>query len=144
MFLLWFYFLGGFPEPPRGVNEKDCLLPVSPLVEVEMMRIDNVLSNFGDSSGEAPPLLPHQTPQRIKTCKKRTLTRHLLNYIIIKSACPKEISQEGLLKGELPVTPVGTWGRGQISPSYPCHFSCLSFSCVWVTSFVASPQVGSV
>ncbi|XP_037329193.2 shugoshin 1 isoform X2 [Pungitius pungitius] len=57
-------------EPPRGVNEKDCLLAVSPLVEVEMMRIDNVLSNFGDSSGEAPPLLPHPTPQRIKTCKK--------------------------------------------------------------------------
>ncbi|XP_031710043.1 shugoshin 1 isoform X2 [Anarrhichthys ocellatus] len=57
-------------EPPRGVKEKDCLLPVSPLVEVEMMRIDNVLSNFGDSSGEAPPLLPHQTPQRIKMCKK--------------------------------------------------------------------------
>ncbi|KAL6099813.1 sgo1 [Pungitius sinensis] len=60
-------------EPPRGVNEKDCLLAVSPLVEVEMMRIDNVLSNFGDSSGEAPPLLPHPTPQRIKTCKKRGL-----------------------------------------------------------------------
>ncbi|KAM8841438.1 shugoshin 1 isoform 2-T2 [Spinachia spinachia] len=57
-------------EPPRGVREKDCLLPVSPLVEVEMMRIDNVLSNFGDSSSEAPPLLPHQTPQRIKACKK--------------------------------------------------------------------------
>nr|XP_040043861.1 shugoshin 1 isoform X1 [Gasterosteus aculeatus aculeatus]XP_040043862.1 shugoshin 1 isoform X1 [Gasterosteus aculeatus aculeatus]XP_040043863.1 shugoshin 1 isoform X1 [Gasterosteus aculeatus aculeatus] len=64
---------GNPQEPPRGVNEKDCLLPVSPLVEVEMMRIDNVLSNFGDSSGEAPPLLPHQTPQRIKTCKKRGL-----------------------------------------------------------------------
>ncbi|XP_075962363.1 shugoshin 1 [Anarhichas minor] len=60
-------------EPPRGVKEKDCLLPVSPLVEVEMMRIDNVLSNFGDSSGEAAPLLPHQTPQRIKMCKKRGL-----------------------------------------------------------------------
>uniref|UniRef100_A0A8C2WIB3 Shugoshin C-terminal domain-containing protein n=1 Tax=Cyclopterus lumpus TaxID=8103 RepID=A0A8C2WIB3_CYCLU len=49
-------------------NEKDCLLPVSPLVEVEMMRIDNVLSNFGGSSGDA-----HQTPQRIKKCKKRGL-----------------------------------------------------------------------
>ncbi|XP_068431769.1 shugoshin 1 [Clinocottus analis] len=59
-------------EPPIGANEKDCLLPVSPLVKVEMMRIDNVLSNFGDLSGEAP-LLPHQTPQRIKSCKKRGL-----------------------------------------------------------------------
>ncbi|XP_034401905.1 shugoshin 1 [Cyclopterus lumpus] len=55
-------------EPPRRANEKDCLLPVSPLVEVEMMRIDNVLSNFGGSSGDA-----HQTPQRIKKCKKRGL-----------------------------------------------------------------------
>ncbi|KAE8282036.1 Shugoshin 1 [Larimichthys crocea] len=60
-------------EPHRGVSEKDCLPPVSPLVEAEMMRIDNVLSNFGDSSCEAPPLVPHQTPQRVKTCKKRGL-----------------------------------------------------------------------
>ncbi|XP_074469797.1 shugoshin 1 isoform X1 [Sebastes fasciatus] len=60
-------------EPQRGVIEKDCLLPVSPLVEVEMMRIDSVLSNFGDSSGEAPPPLPHKTPQRVKTSKKRGL-----------------------------------------------------------------------
>lgn len=60
-----------FSEPHRGVSEKDCLPPVSPLVEAEMMRIDNVLSNFGDSSCEAPPLVPHQTPQRVKTCKKR-------------------------------------------------------------------------
>ncbi|XP_054461341.1 shugoshin 1 isoform X2 [Anoplopoma fimbria] len=62
------------PDPAllRQENHQDgvCLPAVSPLVEVEMMRIDNVLSNFGDSSGEAPPLLPHQTPQRIKTCKK--------------------------------------------------------------------------
>ncbi|TDH04142.1 hypothetical protein EPR50_G00149260 [Perca flavescens] len=59
-------------EPHRGVIEKNCLLPVSPLVEVEMMRIDNVLSNL-DSSGEAPPILPQQTTQRVKTCKKRRL-----------------------------------------------------------------------
>ncbi|XP_035536772.1 shugoshin 1 isoform X2 [Morone saxatilis] len=57
-------------EPHGGVIEKDCLPPVSPLVEAEMMRIDNVLSNFGDSSGEAPALVPHQTPQRVRTCKK--------------------------------------------------------------------------
>ncbi|XP_059205108.1 shugoshin 1 isoform X2 [Centropristis striata] len=57
-------------EHQRGVTEKDCLLPVSPLVEVEMMRIDNVLSNFGDASNDTPPVLPHQTPQRVKTCKK--------------------------------------------------------------------------
>ncbi|XP_039675109.1 shugoshin 1 isoform X3 [Perca fluviatilis] len=56
-------------EPHRGVIEKNCLLPVSPLVEVEMMRIDSVLSNL-DSSGQAPPLLPQQTTQRVKTCKK--------------------------------------------------------------------------
>ncbi|XP_018553137.1 LOW QUALITY PROTEIN: shugoshin 1-like [Lates calcarifer] len=57
-------------EPHREVMEDGCLPPVSPLVEAEMMRIDNVLSNFGDSFCDAQPLLPHQTPQRIKTCKK--------------------------------------------------------------------------
>ncbi|XP_044028445.1 shugoshin 1 isoform X2 [Siniperca chuatsi] len=60
-------------ESRRGVIEKDCLLPVSPLVEAEMMRIDNVLSNFGDSSCDAPPLLPHHTPQMVRTSKKRGL-----------------------------------------------------------------------
>uniref|UniRef100_A0A3Q0SL27 Shugoshin 1 n=1 Tax=Amphilophus citrinellus TaxID=61819 RepID=A0A3Q0SL27_AMPCI len=61
-------------QEPRGEGmENDCLLPVSPLVEAEMMRIDNVLSNFGDSSSEAPPHLPHPTPQRLKSCKKRGL-----------------------------------------------------------------------
>ncbi|CAI5690641.1 unnamed protein product [Oreochromis niloticus] len=58
-------------QEARGEGmENDCLLPVSPLIEAEMMRIDNVLSNFGDSSGEAPLLLPHQTPKRLKSCKK--------------------------------------------------------------------------
>ncbi|XP_044191696.1 shugoshin 1 isoform X1 [Thunnus albacares] len=60
-------------EPHREEIEEDCLPPVSPLVEAEMMRIDNVLSNFGDSSCEAPSLLPNQTPKRVKTCKKRGL-----------------------------------------------------------------------
>ncbi|XP_008305007.1 shugoshin 1 isoform X2 [Stegastes partitus] len=60
-------------EPREQMTEEDCLLPVSPLVEAEMMRIDNVLSNFGDSSCEGPALLPHQTPQRLKSCKKRGL-----------------------------------------------------------------------
>lgn len=40
------------------------------------MRIDNVLSKFGESSGEAP-LVPHQMPQRVKTCKKREFICHL-------------------------------------------------------------------
>lgn len=60
-------------ESGGGAIERDCLPVVSPLVEAEMMRIDNVLSNFGDSSSEAPPHLPHQTPHRVKTCKKRGL-----------------------------------------------------------------------
>ncbi|XP_019946363.2 shugoshin 1 isoform X1 [Paralichthys olivaceus] len=59
-------------EPHSEMMEEDCLLPVSPLVEAEMMRIDNVLSNFRDSTSDTP-LLPHQTPQRIKACKKRGL-----------------------------------------------------------------------
>ncbi|KAM9737211.1 LOW QUALITY PROTEIN: shugoshin 1 [Menidia menidia] len=62
-------------EDPRSgpQREEDGLPPVSPLVEAEMMRIDSVLSNFGDSSCEAPSLLRHQTPQRLKTCTKRGL-----------------------------------------------------------------------
>ncbi|XP_053302936.1 shugoshin 1 [Pleuronectes platessa] len=60
-------------EPHREMVEEDCLLAVSPLVEAEMMRIDNVLHNFRDSTSDAPPLLPHLTPQRIKTCKRRGL-----------------------------------------------------------------------
>uniref|UniRef100_A0A3Q3K168 Shugoshin C-terminal domain-containing protein n=1 Tax=Monopterus albus TaxID=43700 RepID=A0A3Q3K168_MONAL len=60
-------------EPLREEMEEGCLLPVSPRVEAEMLRIDNVLSNFGDSSCNPSPLLRHQTPQRVKTCKKRGL-----------------------------------------------------------------------
>ncbi|KAM3596316.1 uncharacterized protein V6R79_012298 [Siganus canaliculatus] len=56
-------------EPCGGVIEKGCLPPVSPLVEAEMMRIDTVLSNFGDSSSDAPAV-PNKTPQKVKTCKK--------------------------------------------------------------------------
>lgn len=59
-----------FPEHPGDVVDKDCLSSVSPLVEAEMMRIDNVLSGFGEPPSEAP-YVPHQTPQRAKTCKKR-------------------------------------------------------------------------
>ncbi|KAM4539212.1 shugoshin 1 isoform 2-T2 [Odontesthes bonariensis] len=59
------------PKEPHGEETReDCFLPVSPLVEAEMMRIDSVLSNFGDTSCEAPTLLRHQTPQRLKTCAK--------------------------------------------------------------------------
>ncbi|XP_072226845.1 shugoshin 1 [Leuresthes tenuis] len=62
------------PKEPHGEEmREDRLLPVSPLVEAEMMRIDSVLSNFGDTSCEAPTLLRHQTPQRHKMCTKRGL-----------------------------------------------------------------------
>ncbi|XP_034456155.1 shugoshin 1 isoform X1 [Hippoglossus hippoglossus] len=60
-------------EPHREIVEEDCLLAVSPLVEAEMMRIDNVLHNFRDPTSDTAPLLPHLTPQRIKTCKRRGL-----------------------------------------------------------------------
>ncbi|XP_029919445.1 shugoshin 1 isoform X2 [Myripristis murdjan] len=56
-------------EPCRDDVEEDCLLPVTPGVEAEIMRIDNVLSSFGDST-ETPPLLPSQTPKRANTCKR--------------------------------------------------------------------------
>ncbi|XP_030002579.1 shugoshin 1 [Sphaeramia orbicularis] len=57
----------------REGQDEDCLPSVSPLVEAEMMRIDTVLSNFGDSTCEPSPLLLNQTPQRAKPCKKRAL-----------------------------------------------------------------------
>ncbi|XP_067357511.1 shugoshin 1 isoform X2 [Channa argus] len=62
-------------NPPHPLRQEmgECLLPVSPLVEAEMKRIDSVLSNFGDSSCDGPPPLPHQTPWRVKTCIKRGL-----------------------------------------------------------------------
>ncbi|XP_007547746.1 shugoshin 1 isoform X1 [Poecilia formosa] len=43
---------------------------VSPLIEAEMMRIDTVLSNFGEPSSENSSCLSSQTP-RLKTCQKR-------------------------------------------------------------------------
>ncbi|XP_076006037.1 shugoshin 1 [Genypterus blacodes] len=57
-------------EPHTEEQEGIGLLSISPSVEAEMMRIDGVLSSFGDSPAEAPPA-PSQTPQRVKTCKKR-------------------------------------------------------------------------
>lgn len=50
--------------------KEHCLPAVSPLVKVEMMRIDNVLSNFGDGSSDGLPPSADQTPQRVKPCKK--------------------------------------------------------------------------
>ncbi|XP_068189463.1 shugoshin 1 isoform X2 [Antennarius striatus] len=63
----------GFLVSQQGAVEQDPLPPVSPLVEAEMMRIDSVLSCYGDSPAVAPPLVPHQTPQRAGTCKKSGL-----------------------------------------------------------------------
>lgn len=62
-------------DPETGSVEGDMKeLPlVSPLVEAEMMRIDNVLSHFGDSSHDNSPHTSDQTPRRAKTCKKRVL-----------------------------------------------------------------------
>lgn len=59
-------------EPQEEYIEERCLQPVSPLVEAEIKRIDDVLSNFGESSNDSP-LLTDQTPQRVKSCKKRGL-----------------------------------------------------------------------
>lgn len=53
----------------EAVVDADGLSALSPLVETEVMRIDGVLSNFGESSGEAP-CGPQQTHQRVNTCKK--------------------------------------------------------------------------
>lgn len=63
-----------FTEGHGGVMDEDCTPSASPLVEAEMM-INNVLSNFGESSAESL-VLPLQTCQRVKTCKKREFICH--------------------------------------------------------------------
>ncbi|KAK7899115.1 hypothetical protein WMY93_019968 [Mugilogobius chulae] len=54
-------------------TEEHCLPLISPLVEAEIKRIDNVLSNFGESSNDNTSLVTDETPQRAKSCKKRGL-----------------------------------------------------------------------
>ncbi|XP_028316819.1 shugoshin 1 isoform X2 [Gouania willdenowi] len=54
------------PMEPVGGNLDNSLPAVSPLV----MHLDGVLSNFGETSCEAPAVLAHQTPQRRKKNKK--------------------------------------------------------------------------
>lgn len=57
-------------QKPQGERMEDSFATVSPLVEAEMMRIDTVLSNFGEPPCEGSSLLSSQTP-RLKTCNKR-------------------------------------------------------------------------
>ncbi|KAM4725587.1 shugoshin 1 isoform 1-T2 [Anableps anableps] len=57
-------------QKPQRDRMEDCFSTVSPLIEAEMMRIDTVLSNFGEPSCEGSSLLLNQTP-RLKTCQKR-------------------------------------------------------------------------
>lgn len=71
----------------EAVVDTDGLPTVSPLLEAEVMRIDCVLSNFGESSGEVP-CGPHQTPQRVDKCKKskyfnvkKNLITHFLGHL---------------------------------------------------------------
>uniref|UniRef100_A0A8C6TML8 Shugoshin C-terminal domain-containing protein n=1 Tax=Neogobius melanostomus TaxID=47308 RepID=A0A8C6TML8_9GOBI len=56
-------------DPQEADIEEHCLQPVSPLVEAEIKRIDDVLSNFGGESSN--DFHTDQTPQRVKSCKKR-------------------------------------------------------------------------
>eukprot|EP00063_Salmo_salar_P059047 XP_014033882.1 PREDICTED: shugoshin-like 1 isoform X1 [Salmo salar] len=66
--------LEGHPEHHRQ-DKEEALLPVTPGVEEEMMRIGNVLSGFRDSSCESPGIPTCSTPQNHvshipKTCKR--------------------------------------------------------------------------
>ncbi|KAK6327804.1 hypothetical protein J4Q44_G00034500 [Coregonus suidteri] len=66
--------LEGHPEHHRE-DEEEALLPVTPGVEEEMMRIDNVLSGFRDSPCESPGLPTSSTPENHashipKTCRR--------------------------------------------------------------------------
>ncbi|XP_072303579.1 shugoshin 1 isoform X2 [Eucyclogobius newberryi] len=61
---------GNHADPIEVGIEDHCLPPVSPLVEAEIKRIDEVLSNFGESSNDNSALLTDQTPQRVKSCKR--------------------------------------------------------------------------
>ncbi|XP_038144823.1 shugoshin 1 [Cyprinodon tularosa] len=57
-------------QEPQRDGAEDCFPVVSPLVEAEMMRIDTVLSNYGEASSESSSLSSSQTP-RVKTSQKR-------------------------------------------------------------------------
>lgn len=59
-------------DPQEADIEEHCLQPVSPLVEAEIKRIDDVLSNFGQSFNDSP-LRSDQASQRVKPCKRRGL-----------------------------------------------------------------------
>uniref|UniRef100_A0A4W5JT85 Shugoshin C-terminal domain-containing protein n=1 Tax=Hucho hucho TaxID=62062 RepID=A0A4W5JT85_9TELE len=66
--------LEGHPEHHRQ-DEEEALLPVTPGVEEEMMRIGNVLSGFRDSPCQSPGIPTSSTPQNHvshipKTCKR--------------------------------------------------------------------------
>ncbi|XP_029509132.2 shugoshin 1 isoform X1 [Oncorhynchus nerka] len=66
--------LEGHPEQ-HGQDKEEALLPVTPGVEEEMMRIGNVLSGFRDSPRESPGIPTSSTPQNHishipKTCKR--------------------------------------------------------------------------
>ncbi|XP_064839172.1 shugoshin 1 isoform X2 [Oncorhynchus masou masou] len=66
--------LEGHPEQHRQ-DKEEALLPVTPGVEEEMMRIGNVLSGFRDSPRESPGIPTSSTPQNHishipKTCKR--------------------------------------------------------------------------
>ncbi|KAM6958872.1 shugoshin 1 [Aplochiton taeniatus] len=60
-------------EPHRVEVFKDGLPPVTPGVEAEMMRIDNVLCGFGDTQNQTPGL-PCHTPSIAKTCRRGGLS----------------------------------------------------------------------
>lgn len=84
------YFRLNFIVLPYSSDHKvdikeHCLPAVSPLVKVEMMRIDNVLSNFGDGSSDGLPPSADQTPQRVKPCKKGKSLKPPVSFLLSRS-----------------------------------------------------------
>ncbi|XP_078810633.1 shugoshin 1 isoform X4 [Oryzias latipes] len=57
-----------FSEPEREAMA-DSLLSVSPLVKVELTRIDHILNNYGDGSCEASPSSAPQMLKGLKPCE---------------------------------------------------------------------------
>ncbi|XP_020360686.1 shugoshin 1 isoform X2 [Oncorhynchus kisutch] len=81
--------LEGHPEQHRQ-DKEEALLPVTPGVEEEMMRIGNVLSGFRDSPRESPGIPTSSTPQNHISHIPKTSKRTAYRKFSLKSSRPSD------------------------------------------------------
>ncbi|XP_055733053.1 shugoshin 1 isoform X2 [Salvelinus fontinalis] len=81
--------LEGHPEPHRQ-DKEEALLPVTPGVEEEMMRIGNVLSGFRDPPCESPGIPTSSTPQNHVSHIPKPCKRTAYRKFSLKSSRPSD------------------------------------------------------